>query len=195
MFSSQNAKKDLLFSIYNESRTVFRLNEIAMLIGETNFVSLNGRLNYYVRKGKLLNPRKGIYAKKGFNMNELACLLYTPSYISLEFVLQQSGVVFQYNSAITMVSYQSRNVEIDGVTVSFRKIKNEILAETSGIITDERGVSIATPERALLDTLYLNTNCYFDNLNSIDKEKIFRILPVYRSKILTKRVTKLFNND
>ena len=39
-----------------------------MLIGETNFESLNKRLNYYVQKGKLLNPRKGIYTKFGYNM-------------------------------------------------------------------------------------------------------------------------------
>jgi hypothetical protein len=57
MFSSQNARKDLLFSIYIESRTVFRLNKIAMLIGETNFVSLNGRLNFYVLKGNYLNHK------------------------------------------------------------------------------------------------------------------------------------------
>ena len=192
MYSSRNIEKDVLFSIYNEGRTVFRLNDVAMLIGETNFESLSKRLNYYVRTGKLLNPRKGIYAKQGYDMKELACVLYTPSYISLEFVLQRAGVVFQYNSQITLVSYQSRKLEIEGVSISFRKIKNEILVDTSGINTDDKGISIATPERALLDTLYLNSNYYFDNLNSIDTSLVFKLLPIYKSKVLTKRVTKLF---
>jgi hypothetical protein len=194
MFSSQNKEKDLLFSIYYESRTVFRLNDIAMILGETNFESLNRRLNYYVRTAKLLNPRKGIYAKSGYSMLELAALLFTPSYISLEYVLQKSGITFQYDSQITIVSYQTRKVEIDGVTLSFRKIKNEILVDTSGIITDEKGISIATPERAVLDTMYLNSNYYFDNLHPINTELIFKLLPIYNSKVLTKRVTKLFNH-
>ncbi|MDO9633978.1 MAG: hypothetical protein Q7J05_02900 [Paludibacter sp.] len=195
MYSPRNIKNDLLFSIYNENRSVFKLNDIAMLIGETNFVSLNKRLNYFVQKGKLLNPRKGIYAKQGYSMNELACLLYTPSYISLEYVLQQAGVVFQFNSQITAVSYLSRNIEIEGVTLAFRKIKNEVLIDLSGIVTAETGVSMATPERALLDTLYLSSHYYFDNLNSIDVNLIYRLLPIYQSKTLTKRVTKLFKDD
>lgn len=56
MYSSQNIERDLLFSVYNYCRTVFRLIDIAMLLGETNFLSLNKRLNYHVQKGKLLNP-------------------------------------------------------------------------------------------------------------------------------------------
>ncbi|MEL7601188.1 MAG: type IV toxin-antitoxin system AbiEi family antitoxin domain-containing protein [Proteiniphilum sp.] len=38
-----------------------------MLIGESEFKKLNERLNYYVRKGKLLRPRKGIYANPDIN--------------------------------------------------------------------------------------------------------------------------------
>jgi hypothetical protein len=94
-----------------------------MLLGETNFLSLNKRLNYHVQKGKLLNPRKGIYAKTGYNMLELAVLLYTPSYISLEYVLQRSGITFQFDSQITAVSYQTRTIEVEGVSLSYRKIK------------------------------------------------------------------------
>ncbi len=195
MYSPQNTERDILFSVYNNNKTVFRLNDIAMLIGETNFESLNKRLNYYVQKSKLLNPRKGIYAKYGYNMLELAGLLYTPSYISLEYVLQKAGITFQFDSQTTVISYQTRKIEIQGVTLSYRKIKNEILADTSGIITDEKGISMATPERALLDALYLNSHYNFDNLNSIDVSLVFRLLPLYQSKILTKRVTKLFNYD
>ncbi len=125
-------------------------------------------------------------------MLELAGLLYTPSYISLEYVLQKSGITFQFDSQITAVSYQTRTIEVDGVSLSYRKIKNEILVVTTGITTDENGVCMATPERAVLDTLYLNSHYYFDSLNSIDMDLINRLLPIYQSKILAKRVSKLF---
>ena len=97
MFSSQNTSSDIVLAIYQDIRTIFRLKDIAMLTGETNFQLLNQKLNYYVRTGKLLNPRKGIYAKPAYNTEELACTIYTPSYISLEYVLQKAGIVFQFD--------------------------------------------------------------------------------------------------
>ena len=57
------------------------------------FQSLNKKLNYYVLMGKLLNPRRGIYTKPDYNPEELACVVYTPSYISLEYVMQKSGLM------------------------------------------------------------------------------------------------------
>ncbi|GHV69025.1 hypothetical protein FACS1894199_17150 [Bacteroidia bacterium] len=194
MFSSQNKKVDLIYTLYKDKRTVFRLKDVALLLGETTFTPLNLSLNYFVRTGKLQNPRKGIYCKPDCNKEELACRVFTPSYISLEYVLQQAGVVFQYDSRITSVSYLSREIEIENQTFSFRKIKNELLVATQGIERQETGVNIATPERALLDMLYLNGEMYFDNLNPLNLRKIEQILPVYQSKILEERVEKLIKN-
>jgi len=160
MFSSQNSKKNILFAIYQKDRTVFRLRDIALLTGEINFLNLNNKMNYYVRTNKLQNPRKGIYAKSNFDPEELACIVYVPSYISLEYVLQKAGVVFQYDSRITVVSYLSRNIEIENKEYIFRKIKGEILTNPTGIERRDKHVNIATAERAFLDILYLNKD-YF----------------------------------
>lgn len=195
MFGSRNDKVDLVLAIYQDIRTVFRLNDVALLIGETSFQSLNQKLNYHVRTGKLLNPRKGIYAKSDYNREELACTIYTPSYISLEYVLQRAGVVFQYDSRISVVSYLSRGIEVDDQKYLFRKIKGELLVNTIGIIRSDNQINIATPERAFLDILYLTTDYYFDNLNPLNKELVYKLLPVYQSKVLTKRVNKLLPND
>lgn len=186
---------DLQFILYNDVRTVFRLKDVAMLAGESNFTSLNQRLNYLVRNGKLLNPRKGIYCKLNYSTEELACRIFSPSYISLEYVLQQAGVIFQYDSRITMVSYLSRELKIADKTFSFRKIKNEILIASSGIEQKQNTVTVASPERAFLDVLYLNGATYFDNLKPLDTKKIEQLLPVYNSVTLNKRVKKLFKND
>lgn len=191
MFSSQNNNSDIVLAIYQDIRTVFRLNDVAMLTGETNFQLLSQKLNYYVRTGKLQNPRKGIYAKPDYSDEELACTIYTPSYISLEYVLQKNGIVFQFDSRISVVSYLSRTIEVENKTYLYRKIKGEILVNTSGINRQNNQVNIATAERAFLDVLYLNAESYFDNLNILNKELIYRLLPVYQSKILTKRVSKL----
>ncbi len=111
MSGSQNQKADVLFSIYQDPSSVFRLMDIALITGITNRKLLSAKLNYYVRNGKLGNPRKGIYTKANYSPEELACKLFAPSYISLEHVLQKAGVIFQYDAAISSISYLSRNIE------------------------------------------------------------------------------------
>lgn len=191
MYSSQN--KDLLWVIYNNTSTVFTLPVVAMLMGESKFQPLNQKLNYYVRTGKLLRPRKGIYAKPNYNTEELACVLYTPSYLSLEYVLQKAGVVFQYDSRFTAVSYLRRSVEVDNHTIDYRKIKNEVLINMLGINRNEN-INIATAERAFLDTLYLNTTYHFDNIHGLNTEAIQELLPIYNSKRLIQRVNKILKD-
>lgn len=191
MFSSRENSSDVVLSIYQDIRTIFRLSDIAMLTGETIFQSLNKKLNYSVHSGKLQNPRKGIYAKPAYNLEELACTIYTPSYVSLEYVLQKAGVVFQFDSCISVVSYLSRSIEVKNQTYIYRKIKGEILVNTAGIIRQNNQVNIATPERAFLDVLYLNSDYYFDNLNPLNKDLVYKLLPIYQSKALTRRVNKL----
>jgi len=195
MFGSQNLEKDLILAIYRENRTVFRLNDIAMLIGVSDFQSLNKKLNYYVRTGKLNNPRKGIYTKPGYDTEEMACSVFTPSYISLQYVLQKAGIVFQYDSRITSVSYLSRIIEIESREFIYRKIKGSSLVNTAGILRQKNHINIASPERAFLDFLYLEKEFHFDNLNPLNRKVINKLLPLYNSKALIKAVKKLLKND
>jgi len=194
MYSSRKVNQDIVFAIYKDIRTVFRLNDIALLVGESSFQSLNKKLNYYVHTGKLKNPRRGIYTKPDYNPEELACNIYTPSYISLEYVLQKSGILFQYDSGITAVSYLSRSVEVTGKDFLFRKIKGEVLVNTAGINRHENHVNIASAERAFLDLMYLNTEFYCDNLNPLNRQIAYKILSIYKSKSLSERVKKVLQN-
>lgn len=191
MFSSPNNNSDLVLSIYQDIRTIFRLNDIAILTGETNFQTLNQKLNYHVRTGKLLNPRKGIYAKPAYQKEELACTIYTPSYISFEYVLQKAGIVFQFDSRISIASYLSRSIEVENQIFVYRKLKGELLVNTDGITRQNNQVNFATAERAFLDLLYMNSEFYFDNLNPLSNDLVYKLLPIYQSKALNKRVNKL----
>jgi hypothetical protein len=157
----------------------------------TNDVLLFKKLNYYVRTGKLLNLRRGIYAKEGYNPKELACLLYTPAYISFEYVLLSAGIIFQYSETISNASYLSREISVDNHTVKYRKLKGEILVNHKGIVKNGN-ISIAIPERAFLDTLYLNKNFYFDNPYSLNKNKLYELLDVYNSPALVNKLKEYF---
>ena len=188
MYSSQK-EIDILFEVYKDTRTVFRINDIALLINSADRL-LYQRLNKLVKKGKLLNIRKGVYAKEDYKSEELACLLYTPTYISLGYVLQRSGIIFQYDSAITNICYLNREVCVNGQSIRYRQIKREILLNTSGIVY-KNNINIATPERAFLDTLYLNGYFYFDNIEKLDTNKIFELLPIYNSVSLMTKIEKI----
>lgn len=168
-------------------QTVFSAEGIALLLGDGRNGVVSKRLNHYVRDGRLLNPRRGFYAKKGYNPEELACMIFTPSYLSLEYVLQKAGIVFQYDSRLTAVSYLSRNIETDGREYCYRKIKGEILADGRGIESCGN-VNMATAERAFLDVMYLNAEYYFDNLHGLDYKKVLELLPIYGNKRMEERV-------
>ena len=184
--------RNFIFEIYKDERTVFNLQEIAMLVRETDFERLKQRINYFVRTGKLKNIRRGIYVKENYSPEELACKIYTPAYISLEYVLQKSGIVFQYDTGITIVSYLSRIVNVDGYTLKYRKIKNDLLYNNRGIIILNNGINIAIPERALLDTLYLNKEMYFDSTLSMKEDTVNDLLSLYKLKRLYEAAKELF---
>ena len=190
MDGSRKNGKDIILAIYKENRTVFRFNEIAMLTGVQNFQSLTKKLNYYVHAGKLNNPRKGIYTKPDYDPEELACSLFTPSYISLQYVLQKAGIIFQFDSRITSVSYLSRITEIENREFIYRKIKGISLVNSAGIIRQSNNVNIASPERAFLDLLYLEKEYHFDNLNPIKRDVIKALMPLYQSASLMENVKK-----
>ena len=63
MYSSQNIQNDIVVKLYQDKRTVFKISDIALLTEDNHPTSLARRLNYYVKTGKILNPRKGIYSK------------------------------------------------------------------------------------------------------------------------------------
>lgn len=185
------SQKNIMIALGETQRTAFNTKSIALLLNEKKDVSLNKRLNYYVNKGLLLNPRKGVYTKKTYNSEELAGAVFVPSYISLQYVLQKAGVIFQYDSAITSVSYLSREIEMCGIAFKYSQIKGEILYNIEGIERRDN-INIATPERALLDMMYLNSECYFDNLNAINKKRVMQLLPIYQCQKMYDRVEKMF---
>ena len=187
------SRNNVIDNLYESPRTVFSIGTVGMMTAESREGVLAKRLNYHVRQGRLKNPRRGIYAKKNYNAEELACLLYTPSYLSLEYVLQQAGVVFQYDSRLTSVSYLSRTVEIDGHEYCYRRVKEEILSNTMGIVCNH-GICIASKERAFLDVVYLNATYYFDNLRPLDYGMVKKILPIYDNRRMELRVRKMFED-
>ena len=179
---------NFLTTIYGSQQEVFTSMEIAILIGEKDANKLKSKLAYYVKTGKLIRLRRGIFSKKDdYDKNELAVRIVTPSYVSFETVLAKEGVIFQYYESIFVASYLSRNLKFKENKFTYRKLKNEILINQKGLIN--KGTYFeASKERAFLDTLYLFGDYYFDNLRSIDWDACFDIVSIYKNKSLEKKL-------
>lgn len=179
--------EDFILGLYKKRQTVFTLKELSILYPQIPYQNLKRKVNYFVKAGKLKRLRRGIYAKDKFNPLELANKIYTPSYISLETVLQKAGIVFQEYKEIFVVSYLTRKIKAAGKEIVYRKIKDRVLLNGTGV-KKENSFSIATKERAFLDAVFLYKDYHFDNLKPLNWKEIDNIKTIYQSKALEKRV-------
>ena len=187
-------KGEYLDTLLRSKKTVFSTKDVALLWGEESEGATRVRLSYYVKTGKLIRIHRGLYAKDGnYDKLELATRIYTPSYISFETVLTRAGINFQYYDNIFVASYVNREIEIGGQKITFIRMKNYVLSNTAGI-EHNAGYAIATKERAFLDRIYVSKDYHFDNLGSLNWDKVFEILPIYNNKRMMKKVDKYFEH-
>jgi hypothetical protein len=182
-------KKDYLLLLMRSKNTIFTFKEISLMWGVSDAEFLEKKIYRYIKSGKLYSIRRGIYAKdKTYDKLELATKINIPAYVSFETVLAQNGIVFQYYSQIFVASYLTREITCGDQVYSFKKIKDVTLTNSLGI--ENKGTYfIASPERAFLDTLYLNKDYHFDNLLNLNWEKVFEILPIYgHNKRMQKKI-------
>lgn len=178
---------DIITVLYAQPQTVFSMQEISLLFPHVSAESLRDRLYYFTKKGKIQRLHHGVYGKKTYDPLELANKIYTPSYISLETVLAREGVVFQYYETIFLMSYVTRDVQTGEHSFSYKRLPNYTLFNTEGI-EQVNQYAIATKERAFLDAVFKYKNYYFDNLRSLNWDRIMEIKHIYRSTALTNRV-------
>lgn len=179
-----------ILTLYTSPDTVFTRSSLAQLYPQVTQKQLTNALAYAIKTGKLLKLRRGVYAKSTYSPRELAVKLYTPSYLSLETVLRDHGVIFQTTNTIQCVSYLTRSLIVDGHPLEYRKVKDCILTNQDGLIFSG-GITIARLERAFLDALFVFHNYHFDNLRPIHWDLVHALLPLYGNKALVARIRKL----
>lgn len=185
---------NLIAKLYQSPMTVLNNKDLALIWQELNQNNLKAKIAYYVKQGVLLRLTRGVFAKdKKYNPKELATSIYSPSYISFETVLQETGVIFQHYDTIFVASKWPKTITIDKHTFNFRKLKDEVLFNVQDII-NKNGYSTATPERAFLDTIYLFPEYYFDNLKNINWKKCFELVKIYHNQQLVNRLNKYYKN-
>ncbi|MBI2443685.1 MAG: hypothetical protein HYV42_00370 [Candidatus Magasanikbacteria bacterium] len=180
--------------LYQSQNTIVNYKDLALIWQETNENKLKNRVAYCVKRGYLRRLTRGIFAKdKNYDPRELATSLYTPSYISFETVFRDAGMIFQYYETIFVAGPWARDIRIQGNKYTFRKLKDVVLYNPRGVI-NSGNISIATPERAFLDMIYLAPGYYFDNLRPLKWPVCFELVKIYNNRQLIKRLDKYYQD-
>jgi hypothetical protein len=106
------------------------------------------------KAGIVENPLKGIYLNP-FNLpsaEEIAMFIVSPSYLSMEYALSNSGILSQHVFTLTLVCLRPTHTFTSKKnSYEYHQIKKEIFWGY-----EKRGtVQIAHPEKALLDLIYI----------------------------------------
>lgn len=168
-------------------------------------------LTRWVKKGYLVRLRQGHFAFSEYRgKNDYAMYfanrIYRPSYISLHTALAFYGMIPEMVVQITSVtSLKTASFTNDFGEYSYRNIKESLMfGYDLKPIVDNRTMQFATPEKALLDLLYLytfyNTEQEMEALrldedylhNYLKKDLLKDNLSVFRSKTLEQRIKLLF---
>ena len=179
-------------------KTVFTTDEIRTILSELSPSALEKLLYRAKIAGDLLNPQKGVRTLPVYDMNELAGKLFPGGYISLEPVLFQAGVLFQYyGNTVQCIWHKNADIFFNGQNYTARVMKKE-LYENPAFIQEFPGYRKAIPERAFCDLVYLRPQAQFDNPQYFQSQwsqiRLKELLPLY-PKTTQKKVLDLINQE
>lgn len=145
--------------------------------------ALKGGLIHHINRGNYINSF--LY---GFPAAEdVACFLKPPAYISCEWALNTHGISLQAPVVCTVVTLSTsvgkkRNIQYQGITIEFSKISDRLFF---GFIKHDN-YYLATPEKAILDTLYYRRRIpAFDelDLDDVDYEILVKMAAKFPSTV------------
>lgn len=164
-------------------------------------------LTRWVKKGYLLRLRRDFYVFPEFAVSRDAAFycanqMYAPSYISLHTALSFYGMIPESVIQVTSItSLKTMFFENQVGEFSYKKVKPSLMfGFEPKMIDKERSILFATPEKALLDLLYLypfyKTEKDFEELrldedfmqDDLDVSRMDAYLEQFDSKSLTSRV-------
>jgi len=166
-----------LIEIQKIDKLYFGHEEIARVLGISE-ASSRVTASRYAQKGLLLRIKKNMYvlrerwiAAEKEQKFMLANLAQTPSYISLGTALDfyELTTQMQRNFLESVALKRTKRINVNGNIFRYSKITSRLY----GGFKKEKGFFIATPEKALLDAIYLMSyGRYALDLSAIDPKKI-----------------------
>jgi predicted transcriptional regulator of viral defense system len=166
---------------------VFSLMELSSLFGENSKIALHAVINKFIDAGMLKRYCREIYTLANFDYAVLSAKVRQNSYVSLASALAAHRLVGTESPFWISCIVQTKAAEYKGTpNISYYKLAGELCF---GYEPNKKGFLIATPEKAVIDTLYFylrGKKFYFNifgdiNYNMLSKEKYFDSLTRYRN--------------
>ncbi|KFN37989.1 hypothetical protein KN63_06805 [Smithella sp. F21] len=175
------------------------LRQLSNLFHYADVEKFTGNANVFLTralaKGFVERVTRGVYINRlregEPSVEEVACFLRTPSYISCEWALNRHGLILQSPVVCTVLTLDTavgaaRNIRFGGITIEFSRIAPRLF---NGFETRD-GFNMALPEKALLDTIYLRQHIPFADeldLDNIQKDKLMSLSELFPA-IVRKRL-------
>ncbi len=127
----------------------------------SNYANKRDKITRLLKEEKIIRVKKGLYVfgpdyrKELISKEVLANLIYGPSYISYEYALSHYGMIPERVEVVTSATTgNTKNFTTPLGTFSYRSLPIEKYKTfTLAVISSNSSYLIATPEKALLDTL------------------------------------------
>lgn len=158
---------------------------------------------------KVVQVARGFYLFAGEKMTESRLMaaanrIYSPSYVSLQSALSIYGLIPETVTAVTSVSTRkTRRIETPFRRLIYRTIKPAAFSGYDVVLSNEYSFSIARPEKAVVDLLYLEPSIRTSEdieeiridgqvaLELLSRKRLMRFADLFSSRDLTERVSIL----
>jgi predicted transcriptional regulator of viral defense system len=166
---------------------VFTLMELSSVFNESSKTALHGIIKKFTDAGVLNRYCREVYTLDGFDRAALSAKVRRGSYISLASALAAHRLIGTESPFWVYCVVQTKAAEYSGVpNISYYRLSGELCF---GYEPDVKGFLMATPEKAVIDTLYfyLRGKKYYFNIfgdvcySQLDKDRFFDYLARYRN--------------
>jgi hypothetical protein len=164
--------------------TIDILQALPALFRSADLLKYTGNANVFLtralERGFVTRLTRGVYVNSRLkaepSLEEAACFVRTPSYISAEWALHLHGVIIQVPTVCTVVTLStavgvSRNLQWRGVAIEYSHIADRLYFGFEA----RDGFNLAMPEKALLDYLYYRNALPFQDELEMDMLDVGRL--------------------
>jgi hypothetical protein len=172
-------------------KSVFNLQDLAVLWEITDRVQLVEIVKYYLRNQRFSSIRRGLYTlNENYSELDLAQKLVPLSYLTFHTALNFYGINYQFYNQTHSSSLVSKTLEIGDKTFTYHKLKPDIFYNQIGLVQKDN-YTIASPERAICESFLFANSPAFDHLNQVSKTELLKVSQIYGNLSLEKKIQKL----
>jgi len=168
---------------------LFTSADVAKLVPHENVFLFRASQKGYVRKIANRIYVNTLFSEKSPTVEQVACFVRQPSYISCEWALNYHGILLQAPKVCTAITLHpgigKRNrISYGGYVIEYSRVAERLYLPEE--ILNLGNVLMATPEKAFLDAVYLRKRVPFaDELEKdiLDMEKLAKIAVFYPGRV------------